>query len=77
MGRGGGACIAKSRYQYSMAGEDICTGTVCLEVQYEELCEVDGLWQGDELVARKDQLLKGGASAQTYANTREEPFNEK
>ncbi len=36
-----------------------------LEVQHKKLREVDGLGEGDELVAGQDQLLQGGTSTQS------------
>jgi hypothetical protein len=36
----------------------------CLEIQYKELCKVNGLGQGDEFVACQNQLLQRGAAAQ-------------
>ncbi len=42
-----------------------CTSmAACLEIQYKELCKVNGLWQGDEFVACQNQLLQRGAAAQ-------------
>ncbi len=35
----------------------------CLEIQYKELCKVNGLGQGDEFVACQNQLLQRGTAA--------------